>query len=231
MKVLIVEDDAAYQKILKDTLEKEHLEVIIASDGKQGIREIAKNRPDIIEAERLMAAANEKVGIAQASFFPSITLTGSAGYNSLKAGNLFAWESRIWSIGPSVGLPIFNGGRLNAELQAEKAEYDKSLAEYRKRVLTAFSETENALADLRMRKEQSEAQQKLLDAARRAAELSIQRYKEGLVSFLEVIDAERSRLQAERDTIEIHAQELIAVTQFVKAIGWNWTAPMSTNSK
>jgi len=183
--------------------------------------EILRNRPDIVEAERLIAAANERVGIAQASFFPSVTLTGSAGFNSVKAGNVLDWESRFWSIGPEVSLPIFNGGRLQAELETQRAEYNKSLAEYRKRVLTAFSEVENALADIHLREEQSQAQQKLLGASRKAAELSIQRYKEGLVSFLEVIDTERSRLQAERDAIQIQSEQLIAVSQLVKATGGN----------
>jgi len=169
-----------------------------------------------------MAAANERVGIAQASFFPSVTLTGSAGYASMDSGNLFDWESRVWSIGPSVSMPIFRGGRIRAQVQAQALEYQKSLAEYRKRMLTAFSEVENALANVRMRREQSDAQQKLLEAARQAAELSIQRYKEGLVSFLEVIDSERSRLQAQRDAIQIQSEELIALTQLVKAIGGEW---------
>lgn len=184
--------------------------------------EVLKNRPDIIEAERLMAAANERVGIAQASFFPSIVLTGSGGYSSIRSDNLFDWSSHTWSIGPTVSLPIFNGGRLSAELKAQKAVYEGSLAEYRKRLLVAFSEVENALADIRLRREQSQAQQNLLKASAQAASISTERYKEGLVSFLEVIDAERSRLQAQRDAIQIQSEELIAVTQLIKALGGGW---------
>ncbi|MCR4336244.1 MAG: efflux RND transporter permease subunit, partial [Candidatus Omnitrophica bacterium] len=191
--------------------------------------DVLKNRPDVIEAERLIAAANERVGIAQASFFPSVTLTGSGGYASIEAEDLFQWASREWSIGPSVKIPLFNGGRLNAELKAEEADYQKSLAEYRKRILTAFSEVENSLADIRLRKEQSVAQQKLLETTSKAAEISIQRYKEGLVSFLEVIDSERSRLQAERDAIEIQSEELIAVAQLIKALGGGWGKDSSPN--
>jgi len=204
------------------TLEHAPLDLAVPKIPSGVPSDILKNRPDIMEAERLIAAANERVGIAQASFFPSVTLTGSAGFNSVKAGNVFDWESRFWSIGPEVNLPIFNSGRLQSALEAGRAEYKKSLAEYRKRVLTAFGEVENALADIRLYGEQSQAQQKLLKASRKAAELSIQRYKEGLVSFLEVIDAERSRLQAERDAIQIQSQQLIAVTQLVKAIGGNF---------
>jgi multidrug efflux system outer membrane protein len=169
-----------------------------------------------------MAAANEKVGIAEASFFLSITLTGSAGYASVEAGGLLDWGSRTWSLEPSISVPLLKGGWLTAGLEARKAEFDKALGEYRKRVLMAFSEVENSLSDIGLRREQSEAQQKLLEAARRAADISIQRYKEGLVSFLEVIDAERSRLQAERDAIRIRSEELMAATRLIKAIGGNW---------
>ncbi len=184
--------------------------------------DVLKNRPDIIEAEKLMTAANELIGVAQASFFPSVTLTGGAGFTSAQADDLLKWGSREWSIGPSVNLPIFNGGQLTAKLEAEKAEYQKALADYRKRVLTAFSEVENTLADIKLRAEQSTAQKDLLQSARQTAAISTERYKEGLVSFLEVIDAERSRLQAERDAIKIQSEELIAAAQLVKAIGGRW---------
>jgi multidrug efflux system outer membrane protein len=184
--------------------------------------EILKHRPDIIEAEKLIAAANNRVGVAQASFFPSVMLTGSAGYASAKAEDLLEWGSREWSFGPSINIPIFNGGRLTSQLRAEEAEYQKTLAEYRKRILTAFSEVERALTDIKLRKEQSLAQEQLLKAASQAAEISTERYKEGLVSFLEVIDAERSRLQALRDSIEIQSEELIAAAQLIKALGGNW---------
>lgn len=184
-------------------------------------------RPDIIEAERLMAAASERIGVAQASYFPSVTLIGSAGYSSLETGSLLDWESRVWSLGPSINIPLFKGGRLKAEEAVRRAEYQKALSEYKRRILIAFSEVENALSDVNLLKEQSIAQKELLLASRQAAELSINRYKEGLVSFLEVIDAERSRLQAERDDIKTHSDELIAVVQLIKALGVKW--PNSKN--
>ena len=184
--------------------------------------EILKTRPDIIEAEKLMAAAHDRVGVAHASFFPSVTLTGSGGYTSAESDDLFLWGSREWSLGPSVNIPLFNAGRLTAELNAQKAEYQKTLAEYRKRVLTAFSEVENSLVDIKLRKEQSAAHLNLLNAAAQAAEISIRRYEEGLVSFLEVIDSERSRLQAERDAIDVRSEELIAVARLIKALGGSW---------
>jgi len=184
--------------------------------------DVLKDRPDIVEAEKLMTAANERVGVAEASFFPSVTLTGSGGYASARSGDLLEWASREWSSGPSVHIPIFNGGRLEAERQAQEAAYQEAAAAYRKSVLTAFQDVENALADIRLRREQSQAQQKLLKAATQAADISTRRYKEGLVSFLEVIDSERSRLQAVRDAIQIRAEELIATARLIKAIGGRW---------
>jgi hydrophobe/amphiphile efflux-1 (HAE1) family protein/NodT family efflux transporter outer membrane factor (OMF) lipoprotein len=184
--------------------------------------EILKNRPDIMEAEKLITAANHRVGVAQASFYPSVMLTGSAGYSSAEAEDLLKWGSREWSFGPSINIPLFNGGRLTAQLHAQEAEYQKTLAEYRKRILTAFSEVENALTDIQLHKKQSIAQQQLLKAASQAAKISTDRYKEGLVSFLEVIDAERSRLQALRDSIKIQSEELMAAAQLIKALGGNW---------
>lgn len=184
--------------------------------------EILQNRPDILEAERLIAAAHERLGIAQAAYFPSITLTGSAGYASIDAGDLLAWESRVWSIGPSLNMPIFNGGRLKAEELAQQIRYEKALTEYKKRILVSFGEVENALADIHRRKEQSLAQQELLDFSRQAAAISIERYREGLVTFLEVIDSERSRLEAERDAIRIQSEVLISAVHLIKALGGNW---------
>ena len=183
---------------------------------------VLMGRPDIVEAERLLSAASDRVGIAKAAFFPAVTLMGSAGYDSVEASDLLKWESRVWSIGPSVNLPIFNGGRLNARLRAQRAEFIKAEAEYKKRVLVSLSEVENALTDIRLRKEEFTAQKELRSAAQQAADLSLQRYKEGLVSFLEVIDAERSRLDAERDAIQIQSETLISAVQLIKAIGGGW---------
>ncbi len=184
---------------------------------------VLMGRPDISEAERLLSATSDRIGVAYAAFFPAVTLNASAGYASVSSGDLLDWESRVWSFGPSVNLPLFNGGKLNAKLKVQQAEYKKAQAQYKKRVLTAFSEVENALADLRLRKEEYEAQARVRDSAAQAADLSIKRYKEGLVSFLEVIDAERSRLDSERSAIKIQSETLIAAVSLIKSIGGGWT--------
>jgi len=184
--------------------------------------EILKQRTDIAESERLLAASSARIGVAQAEFFPSITLNAVAGFESVDADNLFDWESRVGSIGPSVKLPIFSGGRNKARLKAARADYQIALATYHKRVLMAFQETEDALVAIRLRGEQLTAQNRLVAAAQKTSELSSERYKQGLVTFLEVVDSERSRLEAELGAIQIKTEQIIATVLLVKSIGGSW---------
>src|SRR5205823_13050726 len=107
---------------------------------------LLERRPDITAAERRMASANASIGVARAAFFPTIQLNGLAGFESLSAGTWFNWSSRLWAVGPSITLPIFEGGRLRANLRFAKAAYEEMSAAYRQSVLTAFSEVEDNLA-------------------------------------------------------------------------------------
>ncbi|MBP6343232.1 MAG: efflux transporter outer membrane subunit [Candidatus Omnitrophica bacterium] len=184
--------------------------------------ELLKRRPDIAETERLMAATSAKIGVAEGDFFPSVFLTGSAGLESVELDNLLEWESRVASFGPSVNLPLFKGKRNQAKLKAARADYAMAVAKYQQQVLVAFQETEDALINVQMRREQLEAQDKLVKATSVSSKLSITRYRQGLVSFLEVVDAERSRLQAELESIRIKTQEIIATVQLIKALGGAW---------
>jgi hydrophobe/amphiphile efflux-1 (HAE1) family protein/NodT family efflux transporter outer membrane factor (OMF) lipoprotein len=184
--------------------------------------ELLKRRPDIAEAERVLASASAKIGVAQAEFFPSVSLTGSGGFESVEADNLLDWESRVASIGPSVKLPIFTGGRNKARLKAARADFAMALARYNQQVLKAFQETEDALNNVRLRHEQMKAQEDLVRATSISSKLSITRYRQGLVSFLEVIDAERSRLQSELAASQIKTEEIIATVQLIKALGGSW---------
>lgn len=184
--------------------------------------ELLKRRPDVAQAERLMAAASAKIGVAQASMFPSVSLTGSAGFESVDLDNLFDWESRAASIGPSVNLPIFSGGRNKARIKAARADYAMAVAQYNQQVLIAFQETEDALNNVQLRHEQMEAQEKLVKATSTSSRLSITRYRQGLVSFLEVVDAERTRLQAELEALQIKTEEIIATIHLIKALGGVW---------
>ena len=149
------------------------------------------------------AAANARIGVAKASFFPVVRLTGSGGFVSGDIESLFNWEGRVWAIGPSVSFPIFAGGRNFAALNRASATYDESVAKYRQRVLVAFGDVENSLSGLHFLGQRSAAQDRALASARRAADLASQRYTAGIVSYLEVVDARCGALIAERNQAQI----------------------------
>jgi multidrug efflux system outer membrane protein len=193
--------------------------------------DLLERRPDVAEAERSMAAASEGIGIAKAAFFPSIQLTGSAGVESVDLKDIFSWESRIWSIGPNVSLPLFEGGRNRAGLQRAQAAYQEAVAQYRSQVLVAFHEVEDGLIGLRLLKEQFDAQTRALDGAKQVADLSRLRYKEGLASYFEVVIADRTMLENEITAYELNGQRLVTTVLLIKALGGGWKADnaMMTN--
>ncbi len=186
--------------------------------------ELLERRPDVAEAERLLASANARIGVAKGAFFPVLSLTASGGYLSGDVQTLFNWDSRVWSIGPSLSLPIFAGGRNRANLKHARASFEESVARYRQQVLIAFGDVENSLAGIRYLADQSAAQQRAVANARRAADLATERYRSGIVSYLEVVDASREALQAERSNAQLAGQRIISVVQLIKALGGGWQA-------
>lgn len=187
--------------------------------------DLLERRPDIAAAERALAAANARIGVAKAAFFPAISLTGSAGFASGDIDHLTNSDSRIWSIGPSLYLPIFQGGRNRANLERSRAAYDESVAVFRQRVLVAFREVQDALAATSYLTEQSAAQTRAVLAARRAATIAQKRYDSGFVSYLEVIDTQRTALATERADVQLAAQRLITGVALIKSLGGGWTVP------
>lgn len=185
--------------------------------------DLLERRPDVSAAERQLAAANARIGVAKAAFFPVLRLTGSGGYLSGEIDDLFNWDSRVWSIGPSLSLPIFAGGRNRANYRRSQSAYEEAVANYRHRILVAFGEVENSLAGIRHLSDQAAAQQRAVTSARRAAELAGERYRAGIVSYLEVVDANRATLQTERILAQLAGQRLTAAVQLVKALGGGWS--------
>jgi multidrug efflux system outer membrane protein len=185
--------------------------------------DLLERRPDVAEAERQLAAANARIGVAKAAFFPVLRLTGSGGYLSADVENLFNWDSRVWAIGPSVSLPIFAGGRNLASYRSAQSAYDEAVAHFRQRALVAFGDVENSLSGIRHLGDQYASQRRAVSSARRAAELAGERYRSGIVSYLEVIDANREALQAERASDQLVGQRQIAAVQLIKALGGGWT--------
>jgi multidrug efflux system outer membrane protein len=183
---------------------------------------LLERRPDVAEAERLLAARNAEIGVAQAAFFPAIRLTGAIGYESAELSDLLDSDSLIWSMAGSLVQPVFDGGRLRANRERAEAAYRENLALYRERLLVAFREVEDALAGLRYLGDQESLVHQGVDSAQRAEQLAQARYRAGLVTVLEVVDAQRTRLGAERQRATVVSQQLLASVALVKALGGGW---------
>jgi multidrug efflux system outer membrane protein len=191
--------------------------------------DLLERRPDVAQAERQLASANARIGVAKGAFFPVLTLTGSGGFLSADVDTLFNWNSRTWSIGPSLSLPIFAGGRNKANYKRSQAAFEEAVAQYRQQVLVAFGEVEDSLARIRHLADQSSAQQRAVTSSRRAADLATDRYRSGIVSYIEVVDASRDALQAERGDANLSGQRLIAEVQLIKALGGGWNNSAAAN--
>jgi outer membrane protein, multidrug efflux system len=183
---------------------------------------LLERRPDVAEAERQLAARNAQIGVAKAAFFPVVRLTASGGFVSGELSDLFEWESRVWSINPSISLPVFQGGRNRANLERSRAAYEESVALYRQQVLVAFGEVEDNLSALIHLMEQVRARTAAAVAAANAARLSFERYQAGAVNFLEIVDSEQARLSNEIARVLIENQQLLATVRLIKALGGGW---------
>lgn len=193
---------------------------------------LLERRPDIAAAERSMAAANARIGVAKAAFFPSLTLTGSGGFESATLGDLFNWSSRTFLLGPFAGtmlnLPIFDGGRRKGNLANARAIYEEDVANYRQQVLVAFREVEDNLSDLRILETQTTTQADAVNASVRAAQLSRRQYTEGAVNYLDVIDAERTVLQSQRVAVQLAGTQAVSTVNLIRALGGGWGDAMPT---
>ncbi len=189
--------------------------------------ELLERRPDIAAAERRMASANAQIGVATSAFYPRVFLTGAAGFQSVSADNLFDWPSRVWSLGPSVSLPIFTGGRNRSQLASARAAFDESTANYRQTVLAAFQEVEDQLAAEKLLATQLDAQNAALTAARHTLEIANNRYKAGVVTYLEVATAQSAALSNERSFIQLEGERLNAEVGLIKALGGDWQGNQS----
>ena len=193
--------------------------------------ELVERRPDIASAERRMAAANARIGAAKAAFFPTVHLNGLAGLESVSASTLFDWPSRLWAVGPSITVPLFEGGRQKATMRAVTAAYDEVVANYRQTVLKAFADVEDNLSAQTLLAKQQEAEMAALEAARRTLEIAMNRYRAGLVTYLEVATAQNAELERERSTVRLQGEQLLTSVALVKSLGGGWTnlnhAPLS----
>jgi multidrug efflux system outer membrane protein len=183
---------------------------------------VLARRPDVSAAQSGMLAAQQRVGVAQAAWFPDIALTASGGYASPELGDLFKWSARAWGVGALLSLPLLDGGRREAGVQNASAQLDESVARYREQVLVAVREVEDQLSALRLLASQSEAQARAVESAARATELSNARYLGGFVSQLELLDARRSELRNRRQALQVRSAQYQSTVGLVRALGGGW---------
>jgi NodT family efflux transporter outer membrane factor (OMF) lipoprotein len=183
-----------------------------------------ERRPDISTAERMMAYQNAQVGIARAAFYPHITLSGAGGWQSRDLGSLLNAPSLFWSLGADALQPIFEGGRNRANLQAARAAYDQSVANYRQTVLTAFQQVEDGISNLSTLAQALATQGAAVEDARRELTIANNRYIGGVTSYLDVITAQTTLLTSERLQTQLLGQQMVSSVYLVKALGGGWDA-------
>lgn len=183
---------------------------------------VLARRPDVAAAQASLLAAQARVGVAQAAWFPRVSLTGAAGFASPELGDLFQWSARSWGVGALLSLPLFDGGRREAGVQNAQAEFDAVAAQYRGQVLNALREVEDQLSALHLLREQSLAQGRAVNAAQRASAISETRYRNGLVSQLELLDARRNELLNRRQAQRVEAAQQQATVRLIRALGGGW---------
>ncbi|HET8729948.1 MAG TPA: efflux transporter outer membrane subunit [Moraxellaceae bacterium] len=184
--------------------------------------DLLQRRPDVAAAERRAAEANALIGVARAAYFPQISLTGIIGLQNASEANLLTEPNTFWTLGPSFSLPIFDAGKVSARVRQSHALFDERSAQYRAAVLNAFREVEDNLTLLTQYEKESVREQAAVDAAGRAADIAMARYREGVVSYLEVVTAQAAQLQVERDNLALASRRLDASIGLVRALGGGW---------
>src|SRR5271156_3474094 len=185
--------------------------------------QLLERRPDIAASERQMAAANEQIGIAQAAFYPTLSLSSIAGFQRTSALNWLAWPSRFWAVGPMFSEALFDAGRRRSVRTMASAHYDSTVASYRQTTLTAFEQVEDNLAALRILEVEAQQQHESTDSAEQSLDLSKTRYEGGADSYLQVIIWQTAALNDERNDIDIMRRRMEASVILIKALGGGWS--------
>jgi multidrug efflux system outer membrane protein len=181
-------------------------------------------RPDVLQAERAYAAATARIGVAQASRLPTVSITGSYGSQATRPGDLFGTNTEIYQALAGVSVPLFTGGRLSNEKKAAEARAEQARAQYEQSVLVALREASDALVGVRTARDQVAAQQTQAQALRQALRLAELRYQTGISNYLEVLEAQRSLFDAELALSQAQLGQLSAAVELYRALGGSWTA-------
>jgi outer membrane protein, multidrug efflux system len=198
--------------------------------------DLLQRRPDVASAERAMAAANARIGVARAAYFPTIDLAPglgvpSVGWESNALARLFAAPSRLWSLGLSASQTLFDAGKTRANVRFADADYTAAVATYRQTVLTAMEEVENGITGLGSL-ERAEIQARAsVSSAQRAFDIASERYKGGVDTYLDVITAEQTLLTNQRQAVQIQGQQFTTAVFLVKALGGGWSQPAARVSR
>ncbi len=186
--------------------------------------ELLERRPDIAAAERRAAAANARIGVAEAAFFPSLTLSATGGFQSSVLSQLFSLPSRYWSIGASLAQAVFDAGLRRAQTAQAIATYDETVANYRQTVLAGFQEVEDNLAALRILQEEAKVQDDAVKFARESLTITLNQYRAGTANYLAVVVAQATALSNERAALAVLSRRLTASVALIKALGGGWHA-------
>lgn len=186
--------------------------------------ELLERRPDIAEAERQMAAANARIGVAKAAYFPTLGLFGQGGWVAADVAKLANVSSTLWAVGASAAEDIFTGGSRPARVEFARAEWEASVASYRDTVLSALREVQDSVYALTVLSGAQHSQQQAVAAAQRALNISTSRYQGGLVNYLDVVTSQQVLLNNERQLAAIQGQRLVSSVLLVKALGGGWDA-------
>ncbi len=187
--------------------------------------ELLRRRPDIRRAERQLAVATAQVGVAMADLFPKFSLTGQGGLQSINASNWFTGGSRFWAVGPTISWPIFDAGKIRANIEVRNAQQEQALYQYEKTVLAAFGDVESSLVNYSQEQARYRSLVSAVAADRRALQMANELYIGGLNSFLNVLDAQRSLYSAENDMAQSEANMAANLVALYKALGGGWETP------
>jgi NodT family efflux transporter outer membrane factor (OMF) lipoprotein len=185
---------------------------------------LLQRRPDIAAAQRRIMAANANIGVARAAYFPTVTLSATAGYQDSGSGSFITAPNLFWSIGPSLVLALFDAGKRGAQVAQAQAVLEESGARYRSVVLGAFQQVEDNLALLNHYRTASEAERSAVAAAQRSLDFATSRYRDGAASYLEVVTSQAAALQTQRDALDLDTRQRRASVQLIRALGGGWEA-------
>ncbi len=183
---------------------------------------LLERRPDVAAAERQMQAANAEIGVARAAFYPTLSLNLLYGFQNT-AINPFSLPDELWAIGPGLAMPLFEGGLRNAEEAATMAAYRQAVGQYRRTVLTAFQEVEDALAEIRLLGQEANQEQEAVTAAQRTVTMTMNLYKDGAINYLDVVVAQTAELQAEQAWVNLRTRRMEAAVLLIRSLGGGWT--------